>query len=118
MHGPGLSRGPVPWGIKQDGYPDYHKTSTDELLLNGQLAKSFILIDDLSIEGIQTYVSQGMPISYHLGYVNLNDRVERAKWWKGFWENATNGDKNSHSTDIKDLLIKETKKHNLPLWLE
>jgi hypothetical protein len=74
------------------------------------------LIDDYSIEKIREYVNQGYPISYHLGYLNLKDRAERAKWWKDFWIRATNGDSNTHITDVNELLKRETKKHGLPLW--
>lgn len=118
-HLPGLKRGAVKFGIKEDGHPDYSKTSSDELLdQNGDLVPTISLLDDLSIESIQKYVANGMPITYHLGYLNLKDRAERAKWWKDFWEKATNGDKNSHITDVNELLKRETKKHGLPLWEE
>ena len=117
IHLPGYYRGPVKWGIKSDGHPDYNKTSTDELIdKNGNLVNSLSLTDDLSIENIRGYVMGGYPIVYHLGYLNLTDRANRAKWWKDFWEKATNGDKNSHITSVEELLKRETKKHELPLW--
>jgi hypothetical protein len=116
-HLSGCFRGPVKFGLKQDGHPDYNKTSTDELIdEKGNLVPTISLIDDLSIDNLRQYVYNGYPISYHLGFLNLTDRAERAKWWKEFWEKATNGDKNNHITDVNELLKRETKKHNLPLW--
>jgi len=116
IHLPGFHRGPVKFGIKSDNHPDYNKTSTDELIdKDGNLVPTLNLFDG-NINDLQKYVERGMPIVYHLGYLNLIDRAERAKWWKDFWVRATNGDSNTHITDVKELLKRETKKHGLPLW--
>jgi hypothetical protein len=117
VHGGGLFRGAVPWGIKSDGRPDYNKTSTDELLdIAGNLAPAAALFKDLEIETIREYVAAGWPMVYHEGYLRLNDRLERSLWWRDFWTKATNGDPNKHPTSIEELAAKETKEHGLPLW--
>lgn len=117
IHKRGLNRGAVNFGIKQDGRPDYNKTSTDELIdKDGQLVPTIPLLTHLNIYNLREYANAGWPFTFHLGYLNLKDRVERAKWWKTFWENATGGDKNTHPTDIKELLDKRTTTHMLPLW--
>lgn len=117
IHTRGLYRGAVNFGVKTDGHPDYNKTSTDELIdKNGNLVSTVSLVGDLSIESLREYVSRGMPISYHTGYINLHDRAERAKWWREFWIRATAGDENKHITSVEELLKAETKLHGLPLW--
>lgn len=114
---PGYQRGPVNFGIKADGHPDYHKTSTDELIdRNGNLAPTYPLIDDLSIESLRAYVARGLPITYHLGYVDFKERLDRSLWWKSFWERATAGDENQHPTSVEEIAARETKEHGLPLW--
>lgn len=116
-HLPGLFRGPVNFGLKADGRPDYDKTSTDELIdAQGNLVSTISLLDDLSIESLRAYVAKGMPYSMHLGFVSLKDRAERAVWWGDFWRRATGGDPNGHVTSVEELLKRETKEHGLPLW--
>lgn len=116
-------RGPVHFGIKSDGKPDYNVTSTDELIdVDGKLARWFPLVRPangqyLTIEDLRPYIKSGMPISYHLGYVSLVDRLDRSLWWKRFWERAS-GDQNKHPDTIEELAARETKEHGIPhpLW--
>lgn len=113
----GLKRGPVNFGIKKDGFPDYNKTSTDEITdLDGNLVPALTLVNSLTLENLSAYVERGMPLVYHIGYLSLNDRLERSIWWKHYWEKATNGDKNQHPITMEELAKKTSIKHNLPLW--
>ncbi len=117
IHKEGYFRGPVKFGIKENGYPDYHKTSTDELIdRNGNLVPTVKLLENSSIEGLREYVNQGMPIVYHLGYLDFKERLERSLWWKSYWEKATGGDSNQHPTSIEEIAQKETQEHGLPIW--
>jgi hypothetical protein len=103
--------------LKADGRPDYNKTSTDELIDGtGNLVPTEALIRDLSLPSLQLYVADGWPITYHLGYLNLADRLDRSVWWKAFWEKATGGDTNKHPTSMAELAARETVVHGLPLW--
>jgi hypothetical protein len=116
VHKSGYQRGPVNFGLKADGRPDYNKTSTDELIDNdGNLVPTYPLIDDLSIDSLRAYVARGMPITYHLGYVDFKERLERSLWWKAYWTNVT-GDENKHPTSVEEIAARETKIHGLPLW--
>lgn len=117
-HLPGLHRGAVSFGIKEGDRPDYNRTSTDELIDapgRGNLVPTIPLWhgDDAVLA---EYVSRGLPLVYHLGFLSLKDRAERAVWWKAFWERATAGDPNSHETSVEELMKRETKPHGLPLW--
>lgn len=112
-------RGPWKGGIKPDGYPDYDKTSTDELIdPEGKLVRWYPMVHDIELVTIQAYVKAGMPIAYHLGYLSLVDRLDRSLWWKRYWEKATNGDKNQHPSSIEELANRVTQEHGLPqpLW--
>jgi hypothetical protein len=116
-------RGPVHFGIKPDGKPDYNVTSTDELIdTDGKLARWLPLLrpvgDQPVADDLRPYVAAGMPVVYHLGYLNLADRLDRSIWWKQYWEKATGGDQNKHPASIEELANRETKEHGLPqpLW--
>lgn len=113
---PGLYRGPVRFGIKDDGRPCYDRTSTDELIdQHGNLVPTVSLLDDYSVDSLKPYVAHGWPLVYHLGYVSLTDRLERSLWWKAFWERAS-GDPNQHPTSVEEMARKQTVVHGLPLW--
>ena len=117
IHQRGLFRGPVNFGLKADGRPDYNKSSTDELIDgSGNLVPTATLLRDLSLPSLQKYVADGWPITYHLGYLSLTDRLERSIWWKHFWERATGGDSNKHPTSVEEMAARETLEHGLPLW--
>lgn len=119
LHRRGLNRGPVSFGLKENGLPDYNKTSTDELIDDkGQLVLTYPLIINKSLENLQKYVEKGLPLVYHLGYVNFNDRIERNKFWIEFWEKATGGDKNNHAKSVNELAERMSAPHHLPLWKE
>lgn len=117
-HGPSLYRGPVNFGIKSNGYIDYNKSSSDELVsITGELIPTLKLLNkELTIENLRAYVAEGWPISFHLGYFDLKNRSQRAEWWGKFWKMATNGDPNGHITDVAELEKRHTFEHGLPLW--
>ncbi len=116
IHKPGYFRGPVNFGFKEDGRIDYNKSSTDELIdRNGNLAPTVDLLPGMTIESLREYVRRGMPISYHVGYVQFAERLDRSLWWRSYWERTT-GDQNRHPTSIEEIAARETKEHGLPLW--
>jgi hypothetical protein len=117
IHLPGLFRGAVKFGVKENGLPDYNKTSTDELIdEQGNLVPTISLLNDKSFIGLSHYVKGGLPLSQHIGFLNLQERLPRNYFWSEFWTNATGGDKNSHALTIEELANRETQKHGLPLW--
>ena len=97
--------------------PDYNKTSTDELIdKDGNLLPTFPLNKIKDNLNELNYFKSGLPFTYHLGYVDLNERVKRNEFWKNFWEKATGGDSNTHSLNIEDYTSKTVSPHNLELW--
>lgn len=117
IHKRGFFRGAVKFGIKPDGKPDYNKTSTDELIdAEGNLTKTMPLMQDVDIDLLQKYAKNGMPVIFHLGYVDFKERLDRSIWWKKYWEVATGGDTNKHPTSIEEIANRETKYHGLVMW--
>lgn len=117
VHKKGFFRGAVKFGIKEDGKPDYNKTSTDELIdAEGNLVRTMPLINEGTIEVLKGYASTGMPLVYHLGYVDFKERLDRSVWWKQYWEKATGGDTNKHPTSVEEIANRETKEHGIALW--
>lgn len=116
IHKPGYRRGPVNFGFKADGRIDYNKSSTDELIDSlGNLAPTVDLLPNMTIESLREYVKRGMPISYHVGYVQFAERLDRSLWWREYWQRTT-GDENRHPISIEEIAARETKDHGLPLW--
>jgi hypothetical protein len=117
IHKSGLYRGAVRFGIKDDGRPDYNKTSTDELIdSHSNLVPTINIVNSTNNTDPYEYMKQGLPFVYHLGYTDFHKRVKRNKFWKPFWENATGGDENSHSLDENNLKIDNLLKHDLGQW--
>ena len=117
IHKKDLCRGPVNFGLKQNGLPDYNKTSTDELIdEDGNLVPTFDVVKGDN-DRLLKYMKDGYPFVYHLGYVDFNERVKRNnEFWIPFWEKATGGDKNNHATNTEQLEKRECFEHGLPLW--
>lgn len=126
MHKRGLYRGAVNFGLKENGRPDYNKTSTDELIdKDGNLVKTINLVEYIAAtlnqtinnEFILKYMKSGHPFVYHVGYVNFENRLKRNnEFWIDFWTKATGGDGNNHATKIEDLNKREVFEHGLSLW--
>lgn len=114
---PGYRRGAVSFGIKPDGKIDYDRSSSDELIDSaGNLVPTVSLLPDYTLSSIRPYAANGWPFVWHLGYLSLTDRAERAGWWSEFWLRATGGDPNGHITDVEVLKRRATVEHGLPLW--
>lgn len=117
IHKKGLYRGAVDFGIKENGRPDYNKTSTDELIdENKKLVPTINILEATRLFDMNQYIKNDYPFVYHLGYTNFDDRIKRNFFWKPFWEKATGGDKNSHSLNKNDLYANDIKPTNLKLW--
>jgi len=117
IHKKGLYRGAVNFGIKDNGRPDYNKTSTDELIdKDSQLVPTLNIVQATNYKNPYDYIKDNNPFVYHLGYTNFDDRVKRNVFWKSFWEKATGGDSNTHSLNKNDLHQDGLIPTNLPLW--
>lgn len=103
----GLFRGPVNFGRNTDGTVDVNKSDTCELIdSNGNLAVS------MNVSLADAYV-------FHLGYMNLDDKVLRNKnFWAKHWS-VEAGKTVQIPLDIEEIkLDKIKKKHNFRLWYD
>ncbi|MEY4371021.1 MAG: hypothetical protein RIQ48_737 [Pseudomonadota bacterium] len=117
IHKKGLYRGPVNFGIKENGLPDYNKTSTDELIdKNGNLVPTINIVQSLNFKESIDYIELNYPFIYHLGYTDFHKRVKRNNFWKPFWEKATGGDSNTHVLNVNDLYQNNLLELKIPKW--
>ena len=111
-------RGPVKFAIRQDGTIDTDKSDTCELIdEHGNLIPPFTL--NQSFKDENGVFNKELPHVVHLGYLDLEKRIENNKFWGPVWS-ARNGKEVKVSTTLKELeLDSAAKKHYLPVrWWE
>jgi hypothetical protein len=119
-----IKRGPVKFGIRDDGTIDVDKSDTCELIYeNGDLVRSYPIITNRN-GNLNQYLFECMNkiFIYHIGYADFDRRVNINKT---FWYDQLklrSGNRQEESIDKytptnKDILLnKQLIKHNLPLW--
>ena len=111
-------RGPVNFAVRGDGTVDTEKSDTCELIdIDGNLIPSFSLSKKFKDE--HGVFQTDLPHVIHLGYLDLEKRIENNKFWGPVWS-ARNGKEVKVSTSLKELEIdNDAKKHYLPVkWWE
>ena len=89
-HKDGCHRGPVAFAKRGDGTIDTEKSDTCELIdEQGNLA-SFLRDDRFTLSTVMDRFNIIMPHIIHLGYLDLDKRVENNKFWGPVWT-ARNG---------------------------
>lgn len=84
-HKDGCHRGPVAFAKREDGTIDTEKSDTCELIdEDGNLA-SFLRDDRFTLSTISDRFNISMPHIIHLGYLDLDKRVENNKFWEDIW---------------------------------
>lgn len=119
MHKDGLFRGVVNFAKTKDGI-DISKTDTCELIdSSGNLPLTFPIRMDkyYDLEYFLNFIENEGTFVYHLGYANLDSRLDiNNSFWREFKKKRNRGkDPFDIKTEKKDLIC-ETIKHNLPLW--
>lgn len=105
MHKGGLKRGPVNFGLNKDGTVDINKSDTCELIdKDGNLVPSMdVSLSDLFV--------------YHLGYMNLEDKILRNKnFWKNHWSVESGREVEIPLTLDEISKNRIVKKHNWAHW--
>ena len=111
-------RGPVNFAIRQDGTIDTDKSDTCELIdAEGNLIPPFTL--NQSFKDENGVFNTDLPHVIHLGYLDLEKRIENNKFWSPVWT-ARNGKEVKVSTTLEELEVdNDAKKHYLPTkWWE
>jgi len=104
----GVYRGPVTFAKKENGLIDTDKSDTCEAINhNGELLPSMSLIDFMKD------LNTDFPHVVHLGYLDLEQRIEHNKFWGPVWS-ARSGKKVEVATDLETLEKEnEAKPHGL-----
>jgi hypothetical protein len=117
----GSNRGPVNFAKREDGSLDINKSDSCELIdENGDLIPYFIdprFAQPFANKEIESF-DISMPHVIHLGYVDLNKRIENNKFWQPVWSNR-NGEEVKTAVSLEQL-EKENKyfkhKQKSPWW--
>jgi hypothetical protein len=118
----GSNRGPVNFAKREDGSLDIYKSDSCELIdENGDLIPYFIdprFAQPFANKEIESF-DISMPHVIHLGYVDLNKRIENNKFWQPVWSNR-NGEEVKTAVSLEQL-EKENKyfkhKQKSPWWV-
>jgi hypothetical protein len=119
LHRRGLKRGAVNFGKLLNGHVDIDKSDTCELIYpNGDLVRANRIDNEKATTLAEwTAFLDTVPFVFHLGYVNLGDRILRNKnFWKKHWE-VESGKEVKVPLEEKELEY-PTFAHNLKLWHE
>lgn len=112
LHTDGLFRGVVKFANKEDGKIDIEKSDTCELVdVNGNLVETLVLPKSLS-----HIKDAGLPYVFHLGYLDIENRININKFWKPVWENRAGREVTNIILDKEGFEGTETFEHNLELW--
>lgn len=112
----GSFRGPVNFAKKDGNLIDINKSDSCELIdKNGDLVPYYI--DDRFFCKTANIFDIKQCHVIHLGYLNLSQRVENNKFWRGVWS-ARAGEEVKVAQSIEELDAENiAKKHNLkPCW--
>lgn len=116
---PQITRGVVKFAYREDGSIDKTKSDTCEAIYGetGELIHSAAIINlslppQMILPALET---RQVPFVYHLGYLNLEQRLKRAEFWRPVWDNR---DKKSSEPKLtlEDLKKIPRIKHNLLSW--
>jgi hypothetical protein len=118
---PHITRGVVKWAYREDGSIDKTKSDTCDAIhketrelvnaaaIMNTALPSFLLVGQM--EGGE------IPFVYHLGYLNLEQRLKRSEFWRPVWDNRDKHSSEAAKT-MEDLLAMPKYRHNLPSWRE
>jgi hypothetical protein len=121
LHKKGLKRGPVDFGLTENGFLNLDKSDGCELTYpDGKLVRAQTFTNnpkDTSLRGWLDFLKES-PFIVHLGYLNLDNRIHRNKeFWSKHWSLSANKDikvpldkrELEHSTFAHGLDLEEIK---------
>jgi hypothetical protein len=116
---PNITRGVVKWAYREDGSIDKTKSDTTEAIYKdtGEVVRASAILADAfpTFMKMAQLESGEIPFVYHLGGLNLEQRVKQSDFWRPHWDNR---DKHSEEpkTTVEELEKIQTYRHSLPLW--
>lgn len=120
---PHLTRGVVKHAWNPDGVTwDTSKSDSCELINRetGQLARAASIL----APGLPHYLtvpqleSGEIPFVYHLGYLDMEQRVRQSAFWRGVWDERAGQPGKEPETTLATLEAIPRYRHNLPSWRE
>lgn len=116
---PYITRGVVEWAYREDGTIDKTKSDTCEAINreSGQLISAIpILMMELPDWMKVAQMESGeVPFVYHLGFLDLEQRLRQSEFWRPVWDLRDGTSKESEMT-LEKLQAMPKARHNLPTW--
>lgn len=116
---PHITRGVVQWAYREDGSIDKTKSDTCELI--NKETKELVASVPLLMPTIPDWMkvaqleSGEIPFVYHLGFLDLEQRLRQSEFWRPVWDIRDTQSKEPETT-IEKLNELKKYRHNLPLW--
>lgn len=116
---PYITRGVVKWAYREDGTIDKTKSDTCEAINKetGQLisAAPIIMMELPDWMKVAQMESGEVPFVYHLGFLDLEQRLRQSEFWRPVWD-LRDGTAKEPETTLEKLQAMDRARHNLPTW--
>ena len=114
----GIERGVVDFAKISDNQIDINKSDSCEAIKNGKLIKTKYLYSPLleKKEKLSLIKTMNLPLVYHLGWLNKEQRMEQIKFWTPIWRNRAKKEDINIIKEKEELNKIEYFEHNLPSW--
>lgn len=115
-----IERGVVDFAKLANNKIDITKSDTCEALINGRLVKTKYIVHP----GLNNYTKlclikeQNLPIIYHLGWLDKQQRMKQLNFWGPVWQNRAKKENIDIIKNIEELDKIEYFEHFLFLWDE
>lgn len=116
-----IKRGVFAGAIKADGKISVDRSDTTEATyLDGSLIKSAHLFDPQMTyeQKLKELQSGNYPFVFHLGSLNIDQRVKQNNFWKSHWENRAGEPVNNIKLNKEEFNNTSTFEHGLKHWSE
>lgn len=114
-----LHRGVFAGAIKANGHINIEKSDTCEILgPDGNLAKSANIFDPRMTyqQKLEQLKTNQFPFVFHLGALDLDQRVKQNIFWKSHWENRAGEPVNNIKLDKSEYKNQSVFEHGLRHW--
>lgn len=116
---PYITRGVVKWAYREDGTIDKTKSDTCEAINKdtGQLINSanIIMMELPDWMKVAQMESGEVPFVYHLGFLDLEQRLRQSDFWRPVWD-LRDGTAKEPEMTLEKLQAMPKARHNLPTW--
>ncbi len=114
-----IHRGVFAGAIKQDGSIDVNRSDTTECIYNdGSLVRTGQIFDQRMnyIDKLKELQTDKWPFVFHLGSLNLDQRIKQNEYWLPVWENRAGEKVTNIKLDKEQYKETTTFDHKLKYW--